>query len=128
MTVCSYRDLTAWRVGIELIEDVYNVTRTFPKSETYGICSHMQRAAVSVPSNIAEGHQRDSTREYLHFISIALGSVAELDTLITVCERLGYMNNQAKERLGQKADSVGRMLRGLQKSLKMKLGDKGHRR
>lgn len=81
----------------------------------------MQRAAVSVPSNIAEGHQRDSTREYLHHISIALGSVAELDTLITVCERLGYIGASAKERLSQKADSVGRMLHGLQKSLKAKL-------
>lgn len=121
MAIQSYRDLRAWQMAIELVEDIYKLMRTFPKSETYGLASQMQRAAVSVPANLAEGHQRDSTKENLHHISIALGSIAELDTLITVCERLAYVGHPASGLLSEKADAIGRMLRGLQKGRKAKL-------
>ena len=121
MSVKSYRDLTVWRQGIELVDQIYRLTRTFPKSELYGMTSQMQRAAVSVPSNIAEGHQRDSTKEFLHHIAISLGSLAELDTLVQVSEQLGYLNRADKNALVQRIDALGKMLRGLQKSLKAKV-------
>ena len=121
MDIKSYRDLNVWRQGMDLVDQIYRLTRTYPKSELYGVTSQMQRAAVSVPSNIAEGHQRDSTKEFLHHLSIALGSLAELDTLVEVSERLGYLDRGRKGALSQRIDSIGRMMRGLQKSLKAKI-------
>lgn len=121
MNIKSYRDLNVWRQGIELVDQIYRLTRTYPKSELYGVTSQMQRAAVSGPSNIAEGHQRDSTKEFLHHLSIALGSLAELDTLVEVSERLGYVDRARKTSLLQSIDPIGKMMRGLQKSLKTKV-------
>ncbi|HVW38867.1 MAG TPA: four helix bundle protein [Pirellulales bacterium] len=121
MSVRSYRDLDVWRLGIELVEEIYMVTRALPKSELYGLTSQMQRAAVSVPSNVAEGQQRESTKEFLHHVSYSLGSLAELNTLLAICERLSYSDSVRISALSAKTESIGKMLRSLQRSLRAKL-------
>lgn len=93
-TVRSYRELKVWQKGIELVKMVYGLTQGFPKSETYGLASQMQRAAVSVPSNIAEGQGRQHTGEFRQFLHIAIGSAAELDTQLVVAVELGYVSNE----------------------------------
>jgi four helix bundle protein len=121
MSISSFRDLKVWQISMDLAEKIYLLTQKFPKSETYGIISQVQRACISVPSNIAEGHARDSTKEFLHFISIALGSLAELETQLLLASRFTYINKSDLESVLSKVDEIGRMLRGLQKSLKTKL-------
>ncbi len=90
MEVKGYRDLKVWQLGVALAKEVYLLTRGFPKHEVYGLSSQAQRAAVSIPANIAEGHARDSTREYLQHVSIAQGSLAELETHLILAESLNY--------------------------------------
>lgn len=121
MSVASYKDLKVWQMGMALAADVYQVSREFPKAETYGLCSQLQRAAVSIPSNIAEGHARDSTKEFLHHLSIALGSLAEVETQILLAYQFGYLTTESRTLITEKADNPGKMLRGLQKSLRTKL-------
>lgn len=121
MNVASYKDLKVWQLGMALAADVYQVAREFPKAETYGLCSQLQRAAVSIPSNIAEGHARDSTKEFLHPLSFALGSLAELETQILLAHQFGYLTAESKTLISVKTDELGKMLRGLQKSLRAKL-------
>jgi four helix bundle protein len=113
--------LEAWKVAIELVEFVYRSTKGFPRDEIYGLTSQMRRAAVSVPANIAEGHGRDSTREYLHHVSFAMGSLAELETHIVIAGKFGYVAKREHDELTEACDKLGRILRGLQKSLKQKL-------
>lgn len=120
-TINSYRDLKVWQTSIDVVEHVYRLTQNFPKQEVYGLSSQIQRAAVSIPSNIAEGHARYSTKEFLQHLSIALGSLAELETQLVLAERLGYSNRNNLEVVLSKTDETGRMLRGLQRSLKAKL-------
>lgn len=120
MEIRSYRDLKVWQLGMELVTAVYEVTRSFPKAEVFGLTSQVQRAAVSIPSNIAEGHARCGTREFLHFITIALGSLAETETQLLVAHRLEYVDNEALGSLMKRCDQVGKMLRALQKALKAK--------
>ena len=121
MSVRSYRELTVWKLGIDLVDEIYQATRRFPKAEIYGLCSQLQRAAVSIPANIAEGQQRDSTKEFLRHISIALGSLAELDTLFVICDRLVYFQPKALNSMRHKVETIGKMLRALQKALKRKI-------
>lgn len=108
-----------WQEAVGLVELVYRVTRTFPSSEAYGLSSQLRRAAVSVPSNIAEGYARSSTRDLLRFLSIAAGSLSELDTLIELAQRLGYLNDT--EELRNTVEEVSGMLMGLQTSLRRRL-------
>ncbi|AFZ29169.1 hypothetical protein Glo7428_0574 [Gloeocapsa sp. PCC 7428] len=103
-----------------MAEKVYHLTYQFPRQEIYGLSSQIQRAAVSVPSNIAEGHTRDSTKEYLQFLSIALGSLAELETQLILAARLSYLSTQDLQITLSKTDEISRMIRGLQKPLKAK--------
>ncbi|MGH7194786.1 MAG: four helix bundle protein [Candidatus Saccharimonadales bacterium] len=126
MGVRSYRELTVWQLGIDLVHEVYQATRRFPKSEVYGLTSQIQRAAVSIPSNIAEGQQRDSTKDFLRHLSIALGSLAELNTLLAICDRLSYLQSESLNSMGHKAETIGKMLRALQKSLKRKIQFTNH--
>ena len=120
-TVNSYKDLLVWQQAIDLTVNIYALTSTFPRSELFGLSSQIQRAAVSVPSNIAEGHARDSTKEYLRFISIAIGSLAEVETQLVIANKLQFLNHEMMGELLGKTGEIGRMLRGLQKSLKAKL-------
>jgi four helix bundle protein len=118
MGIKSYRDLTVWQAGVALVEIAYVLTAKFPKSEVFALSSQVQRAAVSIPSNIAEGHARDSRKEFLHFLSIALGSLAELETQLFLAQRLTYVTREELSASLVKTEELGRMIRGLQKSLR----------
>ena len=117
MKVRSYKDLTVWQAAMDLVERVYALTRQFPKHEMYALTVQVQRSAVSVPSNIAEGHARRSTKEYERYVSIALGSLAELETQLLIAERLRYIRSEEIRQLLELADGIGKMLRGLGKAL-----------
>lgn len=121
MAIRSYKDLLVWQKSIDVIDAVYRLTRAFPKSETYGLSSQTQRAAVSVAANIAEGSGRDSTKEFIHHLAFSLGSLAEVETYLTVSLRLGYAANDVVAKLESECDEIGKMLRSLQKSLKRRL-------
>lgn len=121
MSIISYRDLKVWQAGIAVTKQVYILTQSFPKYETYGLSSQIQRAAVSIPSNIAEGWARDSTQEFLRFITIALGSLAELETQSIVSKELNYIDEETLAKILTQTNEIQKMLRGLQKSLKAKL-------
>jgi len=99
--VRSFRDLEVWRLGLDLAQDVYRCTAFFPKSEAFGLTAQMRGAAVSIPSNIAEGQARNSTKEFLRFLSIALGSLAELETQLELANRLGFSSHQIPELMAQ---------------------------
>jgi four helix bundle protein len=114
--ITSYRDLEVWKRGVHLAVFVYQVTTKFPKSEQYGLTSQMQRASVSVPSNLAEGHNR-AGREFPRFISIALGSLAELETQALIALGVQMMAEPEYSRLVSECDVIGKMLRALQKRL-----------
>jgi four helix bundle protein len=114
----SYRELKVWQRSLALALQIYKVTEDFPRHETYGLCSQIRRAVVSVPSNIAEGNQRDSVREYLHFVSIALGSLAEVETQLLLSAELQYVDKAKSQSLLAEIDEIGRMLRGIQKYLR----------
>ena len=88
-----HHELQVWREAIELVEEAYRLTSAFPREELYGLTSQMRRAAVSVPSNIAEGAARQSEREFLQFLIIARGSLSELETQVLIAEKLGYMKS-----------------------------------
>jgi four helix bundle protein len=115
--VKSYRDLKVWQKAMDIAEAVHVHTIEFPKQEIYGLTSQLRRAAVSVPSNIAEGHNRDSTKEFLRFLAIAQGSLAELETQLMLASRFQYLSSDILASLLAQADEVGKMLRGLQHSL-----------
>ena len=116
----SYRDLLVWQRAIELTVLVYRLSEGFPKREIYGLSSQLRRAAVSVPSNIAEGYGRGSRREYLQFLSIAQGSLKELETQIILAVRLAYVTSSQAERVLSESDVLGKMLGSLIRSLKAK--------
>ena len=113
----NFRDLDVWKKGIELAKDVYETASCFPKQECYGLTSQMQRCTVSIPSNIAEGFNRFHNKEYRRFLYIALGSCAELETLIEIAANLKYINEQKKTFLLEKLDHESRMLSNLIKKL-----------
>src|SRR5690606_40647112 len=119
--VKSYRDLQVWREAVDLVELVYRASAAFPADERFGLTSQLRRSSVSIPSNIAEGHARPSTRDYLRFLGISLGSLAEMETQLLLAQRLGYIDDATLDRALQASDRVGRMLRGLSKSLNAKL-------
>jgi four helix bundle protein len=121
MAVRGFKELIVWQKSMDLIEDVYRLTQTFPKHETYGLSSQMQRAAVSIAANIAEGNGRDSTKEYIHHLAFSLGSLAEVETHLVVAQRLGYAPPRIIAALEARCDEIGKMLRGLQKALRSKM-------
>ena len=102
----NFRKLDIWRDGVELADLVYAITDMYPKEERYGISSQMQRAAVSVPSNIAEGSAKESTKEVAHFIGIALGSLFELETQIEIVHNRGYIEDEQYYLLLTKVQSL----------------------
>lgn len=116
--VQSYKKLIVWNKSIELVTQVYKVTHKFPKEELYALINQLRRCVVSIPSNIAEGYQRQSRKEYIQFLYISFGSCAELDTQLIIACNLGYLNKKELEEITQKVDEVGRMLNRLILSLK----------
>ena len=113
----NFRDLTIWQLGKELTLGIYQTTKTFPREELFGIISQMRRAAISIPSNIAEGFNRFHNKEYKRFLYIALGSCAELETQIEIGCSLGYLDKNTAEGLLEKLDHESRMIRNLTKRL-----------
>ena len=114
----SYRDLVVWQKSMRLVTETYLVTESFPKSEMFGLTSQLRRAVISVPSNIAEGQGRDSTKEFLHHLSIAYGSLMEVETQIQIAVNLSYIQQSEADKLADKCAEVGRLLNGLLRSLK----------
>ena len=114
----SYKDLLVWQKGIALCTHVYRVCETFPRSELYGLADQMKRAAVSIPSNIAEGQGRQHRKEFLHFVSVANGSLAELDTQRIIAENLGLITPEISVRLDGDITSIRKMLYALAAKLK----------
>jgi four helix bundle protein len=118
--VKSYADLDVWRKGMDLVVEVYEATARFPKEEVFGLTAQLRRAAVSVPSNIAEGRARKSRAEFLHHLSFAHGSLAELETHVLIAERLRYLQPARSAQLMGSSAEVGRMLNGLYNALSTK--------
>lgn len=118
-----YRDLMVWQKSMRLVTDVYRMTENFPKAEMYGLASQLKRSVVSVPSNIAEGQGRDSTREFIHHLSIAYGSLMEAETQIQIAVNLSYIGQTEADKLIEKAAEVGRLMNGLSRSLRKSLTD-----
>ena len=119
--VKSYRYPLIWQRAMELAEVVYETTAKLPARESHGLTSQLQRAAVSVPSNIAEGHARESTREYLRSLRTSRGSLAEIETQLLLCERLQLLSADDIAHSMKISDDLGKMIRGVQHSLNEKL-------
>lgn len=113
----SYKDLDVWKKSIDLVKQIYQITEAFPKSEIFGLSSQIRRAAVSIPSNIAEGQARNSNKEFRQFLFISLGSVSELETQIIIAQELGYVKEESAKNILDATDSITRMVKGLIKSL-----------
>ena len=117
MAINSFRDLRVWQAGMDLVEGIYRLADSFPKHETFGLASQMRRAAVSVPSNIAEGHTREHTKEYLHHLSMAHASLAELETQVEIATRLGYIHPERCREVVERIWSLGKQLYALRNAL-----------
>ena len=117
----SYKELKVWRLGMQIVSKVYHLTRGFPDDERFGLTSQMRRCAVSVPSNIAEGHARGATKDMIRFLAIARGSLAELETQLILAQHLGMATKEAIEAISKMTDEEGRMISGLRRSLRRRL-------
>ena len=117
----AYKQLDTWQQAMTLIERCYDVTSAFPRSETYGLTNQIRRAAVSIPSNVAEGFCRRKTKAYANHVSIALGSHGELETCLELAARLGFLSREKLDVLEQVTTSVGSLLSGLHRSLEEKI-------
>ena len=119
----SYRDLQVWQRAMDLAVACYDVTRDFPKSETYGMASQIRRASVSIPANIAEGFGRDSTGNFVSFLRVSQGSLKELETHLLLSIRVGLSEQQSVDPLLQQCDELGRMLRAYIRSIQRSVED-----
>ncbi len=117
----THKDLRVWQQGIELVTSLYMVTKSYPKDELFGLVSQMRRAAVSVPSNIAEGYARGTDREKLHFLRISSGSLSEIETQLMLSLNLGYIGQEAFEELSRNVTAVWKQLNALISSIKKRL-------
>ena len=120
MEIRSHRDLDVWKVAMDLVEEVYRLAKALPNAERFGLISQMQRAAVSVPANIAEGHGRGHTAEYVQHLLIARGSLMELSTHLAIAQRLNYLQEVDLPHSTELVERAGKMLNGLIKALKAK--------
>ena len=121
MSIRDFKDLIVWKDAVDLAVEVYGVTRSFPAQEKFGLVSQSQKAAVSISSNIAEGNGRGTTRDYIHFLTQARGSLYEVRSLLVVSQRLGYLEVQQCEEIEGHAEMVGRRLSALRTSLSRRL-------
>ena len=113
----SFRELRVWQAAMILVEKVYMLTHDFPKQEMYGLTSQIRRAAVSIPSNIAEGHTREHLKEYLHHLSMAQASLAELETQLEIAVRLRYLLTRTVEQIQSAINSLGKQMYALRNAL-----------
>lgn len=126
MSIKSYRDLEVWQRSMAWVKRIYKLTNQLPSNERFGLTSQMQRAAVSVPANIAEGATREHTGDYLRFVSIARGSLAEVETMILLCIELEYVPCDRCKELLNESEEISKMLAGLQRSLKSRKQNTSH--
>jgi four helix bundle protein len=119
-TFKTYQDLAVWKRAMKLTKEVYQVTRSFPSDDRFGLTNQIRRAAVSIPSNLAEGHARVGAAEFARFISISMGSVAELETQLLLARELEYGDPEALEKTLHDLNEIGKMLRGLAKAIQMR--------
>ena len=124
MAVFYYTDLDVWEKSMELAVDVYKTVKLLPKEELYALSDQMRRAVLSISSNIAEGQQRNSTKEFVHFLFIAKGSLSELETQIILCEKLDYLEKSITDKLLAECSEIGKMLNGLLNRLNNKLKER----
>src|SRR5258705_4532114 len=122
--VRGYRDLIVWQDSMDLVVAIYQTTTTFPKEERYSLVDQLRRAAVSVPSNIAEGHGRSRTGDYLRFLSVAVGSLMEVETQVQIATRLGYISEEQQTGLLESSAVLARMLAGLIRALRRRLAQR----
>jgi four helix bundle protein len=113
----THKNLTVWQKSITLVAEVYRITRVFPKEEIYCIVSQLRRAAISIPSNIAEGSARKYTKEYIQFLYVSLGSAVELETQLIISVNLDFIKQEKAESIQSQLEEIIRMLKGLIKSL-----------
>ena len=118
MGVRNYRDLVAWQKAIDLADEVYELTERWPKEHRFGLTMHAQRAALSVPSNVAEGQGRSSRADFRRFVDIAHGSLCELETQLILASRRRFIDDPTLHRLLDQTSEVGRLLHGLMRSLR----------
>ena len=109
----NHKALIVWQKGIKMVKLLYEITRTFPQYEMYGVTAQMRRAAISIPSNIAEGFARDSNKELMHFLYVSLGSASELETQLIICREIGYLQEERYEELMRMNNEVIRMISAL---------------
>ena len=121
MSLLHYRELLAWQKSMTIVESVYALSNRFPPCERYGLTSQVRRAAVSVPSNIAEGQGRSSTKEFLHHLSIAYGSLMEVETQVLLGLRLGYIDKEIADSFLLESARAGQVINGLMRSLRKRL-------
>jgi len=115
--ISSYKDLVVWQKGIELVNDVYSITRKFPKEEMFGLTNQMRRASISIPANIAEGWGRKSTKNYIQFIRISIGSLFEMETMCIIAKNQNYIDERIYSTISANLEELGRMLNKLLQSL-----------
>ena len=113
-----YQDLKVWQKAMDLVEIIYELSKSFPDEEKFGLTSQIRRSAVSIPSNIAEGSGRSSKKEFLQFLSIATGSLFELDTQIMITKRTGIIDSTKQSEMSLRIEEIHRMIFGLMNSLK----------
>lgn len=106
----EYKDLQVWQKSVDLCVEVYRLVKLLPKEETYALSDQMRRSVVSIPSNIAEGYARKSTKEYLKFLSIANGSRTELETQLIICKKIGYLKDTDISSAIQTTEEIGKMI------------------
>jgi len=116
-TIKNFKDLRIWQQGISMVKNIYMLTQDLPKDERYGLLQQIRRAAVSVPSNIAEGHVR-GTKEFIHFLRISIGSLAELETQLLLASELSFLNKEQTSTIIADLESLSRQIHSLIKSLK----------
>jgi four helix bundle protein len=114
----THKDLRVWQQSIEMVTSIYKITKAFPKDEIFGLVSQMHRAAVSVPSNIAEGYARGTDKEKLHFLRISSGSMSEIETQLILSLNLGYIGQETYNELSEQITSVWKQLNALISSIK----------
>ncbi len=121
MSIKSYKDLSVWQKSLQLVKDIYELTKLFPKEEIYCLTQQLRRSGISVVSNIAEGSAKNSTKEFIRFLSIAYGSLNELEAQVIIAESLGYLSKKEIQPILEKISEIGKMANGLSRSLEQKL-------
>ncbi len=121
MKINSYRNLIVWQKSVALVTDIYTLTKSFPQEEKFGIVSQLNRASVSIPSNIAEGWGRESSKNYLQFLRISRGSLMETETLLEISKNLNYINESEFKAISDNIEEVSKILQGLIKSIQQKI-------